>query len=183
MNEKTLFILADQTFLEVISHIKANQWSMTLPDWFQRGKSQNNVTLKEIIHYHAYDEAWIPDMLAGETMEEVGKDAYRDDLLGDDIVYDFSILTDKAISAVKSLNDYDRTVHCSFGDFKAREFLWQANSFRGFRSYDIAKLIGMQLDWPAELVQGLWNELSPLLKNGAHSVFSRKLYRFQMMRR
>ena len=41
-------------------------------------------TLREIIGYHAYDDAWVPDMLAGRTMDEVGQDAFKGDLLGDD---------------------------------------------------------------------------------------------------
>ena len=41
-------------------------------------------TLREIIGYHAYDDAWVPDMLAGRTMAEVGADAFKGDLLGDD---------------------------------------------------------------------------------------------------
>ena len=34
-------------------------------------------------------------------------------------------------------------MHCSFGDFSARAYLWQINSFRGLRAHDIARVIGV----------------------------------------
>jgi hypothetical protein len=52
-------------------------------------------------------------------------------------------------------------VHCSFGDFSAREYLWQINSFRGLRTHDLAKVIGVDAALPDDLVQGLWEEISP----------------------
>ena len=52
-------------------------------------------------------------------------------------------------------------MHCSFGDFTAREYLWQVNSFRGLRAHDIAVVNGADPNLPPDLVQGLWDELSP----------------------
>ncbi|MDE2314210.1 MAG: acyl-CoA dehydrogenase family protein, partial [Elusimicrobia bacterium] len=45
--------------------------------------------LREVINYHAYDDAWVPDMLAGSTMEAAGADKFDGDLLGDDPVGNF----------------------------------------------------------------------------------------------
>lgn len=58
-------------------------------------------------------------------------------------------------------NDPDRTVHCSFGDFTAREYFWQINGFRGLRTHDIARVLGVDATLPDELVQSLWDEISP----------------------
>jgi hypothetical protein len=52
-------------------------------------------------------------------------------------------------------------VHCSFGDYTAREYLWQVNSFRGLRAHDVAVVIGVPSDLPEKLVEGLWDEISP----------------------
>ncbi len=52
-------------------------------------------------------------------------------------------------------------VHLSFGDFPAREYFWQINSFRGLRAVDIARVIGADTTLPDELVQGLWEEIAP----------------------
>jgi hypothetical protein len=53
-------------------------------------------------------------------------------------------------------------LHCSFGDFAAREYFWQTNGFRGMRAWDIARAIGVDPSLPDDLVQGLWDELSPV---------------------
>ena len=47
-------------------------------------------------------------------------------------------------------------------DFTAQQYLWQANSFRGLRAHDIAAVIGVDAALPDQLVQGLWDELSPV---------------------
>jgi hypothetical protein len=40
------------------------------------------MTLRRIINYHAYDDAWVPEVLAGKTIAEVGM-KWDGDLLGD----------------------------------------------------------------------------------------------------
>ena len=47
------------------------------------GMTRQPATLRETINYHAYDTAWVPDTLAGKTIEEVGS-TYDGDLLGDE---------------------------------------------------------------------------------------------------
>jgi uncharacterized protein (TIGR03086 family) len=124
-------------------------------------RSDHTPTLREIINYHAYDDAWVPDTLAGRTMDEAGRDKFDGDLLGDDPQGNFAAIVEKACAAAAELEDLDRVVHLSFGDFSAREYFWQINSFRGLRAYEIAKVIGVDPALPDALVQGLWDEISP----------------------
>jgi hypothetical protein len=133
---------------------------MEMPETFAR-RGGGKVTLREIINYHAYDDAWVPDMLAGKTMDEAGKTKFDGDLLGENPPAGFGEIVDAACAAARALDDLDRIVHCSFGDFTAREYLWQINSFRGLRAHDIARVIGANTRLPNDLVQGLWDELSP----------------------
>jgi uncharacterized protein (TIGR03086 family) len=162
MTEQEVFILADQTLLGVVDQIKDDQWNMELPDWFKATAGKTGASLRDIINYHAYDDIWVPDMLTGKTMETVGKDKWKDeDLLGDDPKASFAAIVDKALAAVKNFSDLDMLVHCSFGDFPARAYFWQINLFRGMRARDIAKLIGADETLPADLVQGIWDEVSP----------------------
>lgn len=162
MTEQEVFVLADRTLQGVVEQIRDEQWDMVMPpDFATSGAPDRTITLREVINYHAYDDAWVPDMLAGRTMAEVGQEAFKGDLLGDDPKGGFAAIVDKACAAAQSLTDPGRTVHCSFGDFPAREYLWQVNSFRGLRAHDIAKVIGADTRLPAALVQGLWEELEP----------------------
>jgi len=160
VSEQDVFILAERALKNVIDRIRDDQWAMEMPPAFAR-RDQSAVTLREIVNYHAYDDAWVPDMLAGKTMEDAGKTKFDGDLLGDDPKGSFAAIVEKACAAARRLDDLDRTVHCSFGDFPAREYFWQINSFRGLRAHDIARVIGGDSTLPRELLQGLWEELSP----------------------
>jgi uncharacterized protein (TIGR03086 family) len=162
MNETDVFVLADHALDHVVSRIADDQWEMEMPASFARRGDSAPPSLRTLIGYHAYDDAWVPDMLAGHTMDEAGKDKFGGDLLGDDPKAAFSSIVETACAAAARLDDFDRTVHCSFGDFTAREYLWQTNTFRGMRAWDIANVIGVDPELPDDLVQGLWDELSPV---------------------
>jgi uncharacterized protein (TIGR03086 family) len=160
LTESQVFVLADRALEAVVAQIRDDQWELALPESFQTRQSKRP-TLREIVNYHAYDDAWIPDMLAGRTMAEAGADNFKGDVLGDDPKAAFSAIVDKAVAAAEALDDPDRTVHCSFGDYTAQQYLWQANYFRGIRTHDLAVVIGVDHVMSPELVQGLWDELRP----------------------
>ncbi|HKR51095.1 MAG TPA: hypothetical protein VJT72_16210 [Pseudonocardiaceae bacterium] len=161
MREADVFVLADRVLNGVVQQVKDDQWTMTMPADFAMREADHPPTLREIVNYHAYDDAWVPDMLAGRTMDEAGRDKFDGDLLGSDPKASFSAIVDTACAAAVQLDDPDRIVHCSFGDFSAREYFWQINGFRGLRAHDLALVIGVEPRLPDELVQGLWDEISP----------------------
>jgi uncharacterized protein (TIGR03086 family) len=160
MDEQAIFILADRALEHVVSQIKDDQWDMKLPEWFETGRDQDDLTLRKIINYHAYDEAWVPDVLDGKMIDEVGE-KFDGDLLGSDPRASYAKLVESAIQAVEAIEDPEEDVHLSYGDFPTSEYLKHVTSFRGFRSYDIARLIGVDTTLPPKLVQGMWDELSP----------------------
>ena len=162
MNEPAVFIKAEHALQSVVDQIRDDQWAMEMPPEFAT-RATKPLTLREVINYHAYDDAWVPDMLAGRTMGEVGADAFKGDLLGDDPKSTFAAIVARACAAAEMLDDEALacTVHCSFGDFSAREYLWQITSFRGLRAHDLAEVIGVDSTLPADLVQGLWEQLLP----------------------
>ena len=161
MNEAEVFVLADRALNRVVAQIRDDQWDMEVPPNFARRQTDRTPTLREIINYHAYDDAWVPDMLAGRTMDEVGRDMYKGDLLGDDPRGSFAAIVEKACAAAQELTDLERTVHASFGDFPAREYFCQVNMFRGLRARDIARVIGYDVELSPELVRGIWDEIRP----------------------
>lgn len=161
MREQDVFVLADRALNHVVGQIRDDQWDMAMPPEFVMRQQDRVVTLREIINYHAYDDAWVPDMLAGRTMAEAGADKFDGDLLGDDPKARFAAIVAEACSAAEALDDPDRTVHCSFGDFTAREYLWQINSFRALRAHDIAQVVGVDSRLPDDLVRGVWEEVEP----------------------
>ncbi len=161
MTETEVFVLADRALADVVARIRPDQWDMPMPPEFQRRGSDHVPTLREVVNYHAYDDAWVPDMLAGWTMEEVGTDAYSGDLLGDDPVASFQALVERACTAARAVTDLAQTVHCSFGNYTTQEYFWQITIFRGLRAHDIACAIGVEPTLPDALIEGLWQEISP----------------------
>ena len=78
MNEAEVFVLADRALAGVVARIRPDQWDMAMPpDFARRSADGPPPTLRSIVNYHAYDDAWVPDMLAGRTMEEAGADEVR----------------------------------------------------------------------------------------------------------
>src|SRR5450759_583892 len=161
LTEPEVFVLADHALNAVVAQIQDDQWAMEMPPSFATRQTDHRPTLREIINYHAYDDAWVPDMLAGKTMAEAGLDNFQGDLLGEKPKLRFAEIVEKACAAVMELDDLGRVVHCSFGDFPARGYLWQTNMFRGLRAHDIAKVIGIDFEVPDALVKGIWEEISP----------------------
>ena len=158
MTEQDVFILADQALKVVIDQIRDDQWDQTVPDGMTPRLPGS--TLRTVVNYHAYDDAWVPDVLAGKTKEEVG-DKHDGDLLGDHPKLNFASIVETAVLAVRGFTEPDRIVHLSYGDFPAREYLKHITSFRGLRAYDLAKFIGADTTLPDDLVQGLWDEITP----------------------
>src|SRR5947209_12146608 len=117
MSEEHVFILSEQALADVIDQIRDDQWEQRRPEWFQTG-GQRDLTLREIVNYHAYDSAWVPDVLAGKTIAEVG-DKYDGDLLGTDPKGSYRRYSERAIAAVQQLDTLDTVVHLSYGDFPA----------------------------------------------------------------
>jgi uncharacterized protein (TIGR03086 family) len=161
MEEPEVFVLADRALAAVVARIGDDQWEMVLPASFATRSSPEPPALRTLINYHAYDDAWVPDMLAGRTMEEAGSTRFDADLLGDDPVASFEAIVDTACAAADAVRDLGAMAHLSFGDYTVREYFWQITSFRALRAHDIALAIGVEADLPAALVQGVWDEVSP----------------------
>jgi uncharacterized protein (TIGR03086 family) len=158
VTEQDVFILADETLKRVVDQIRDDQWDVVVPA--EMTPRLPGSTLRTVVNYHAYDDAWVPDVLAGRTIEEVG-DTWKGDLLGDHPKLNFASIVETAVLAVRRFGDLERAVHLTYGDYPAREYLKHITSFRGLRSYDIARFIGADTRLPDDLVQGLWDEIAP----------------------
>ena len=159
MTIQELFIRCNEELQIVVDQIGRDQWDLQMPD----GTSTRPTTLREAVNYHAYDDAWVPDVLAGKTIAEVGTE-YDVILTSQATKLEYAAQNARAMEAVRAFTDLDRIVHLSYGDFPAREYLLHISSFRGFRIYDIAKLIGVDTRMADDLVQGLWEHLTPVIE-------------------
>ena len=118
MSIQELFIMSNQALRKVVAQITDDQFDTPMPP----GLSRKPGTLADAVRYHTYDDAWVPDVLAGKTKEEVG-DTYESLLSTDkkDILANYATYAQRAIEAVQGFTELDRTTHLSYGDFPAKE--------------------------------------------------------------
>ncbi|TFC13234.1 hypothetical protein E3O19_12220 [Cryobacterium algoritolerans] len=157
MKQRELFLQSDAALRSVIDRITPAQLALPAPGDWSRTK---NPSLRDILADHARDEAWLPAVLAGRTIAEVGDD-YAGDLLGDDPIGAYDRLGDLATTAVSADLDPEKTVHLSYGDFPLADYLQHMSIYRAFQAWSIAKLIGLDYTMPAPLVENLWEQIGP----------------------
>jgi hypothetical protein len=157
-----LYIASNQAEQTVVAQIASDQWQLMMPQKITR----EPMTLETVVRYHTWDDAWIPDLVAGKTLEEIGD--VHDHFLNlptQELLANFRRNNDRAITVVRELSDLDRTVHLSYGDFPLREYLQHNVSVRAFWSYDMARLIGADTTMPADYVEGLLREFRPVVES------------------
>jgi hypothetical protein len=157
MNEKELFLQSDAALRSVIDRISPEQLDLLAPAAWSR---KEDPVVRDILASHVYDEAWVPDVLAGRTIEEVG-DTYAGDLLGDDPIAAYDRVNEAATAAAEATTDLDAVAHLTYGDFTVREYFVHIAIYRAFQAWSIAKHLGMTYSLPPELVEGLWMHVGP----------------------
>jgi hypothetical protein len=159
--EAEVFLLADQAVVQVFGQIRQEQWDSQLPPVFDMPGADQPSPLRAVVNHFAYDEAWVPDMLAGRTMDEVGRDRFDGDLLGSDPHGNVARIAAAARDAARHVTDRDATVHCSYGDVPAWDYFWQLNIARSLTAHDVAALIGVACPLSEELSRGMWEGTAP----------------------
>jgi uncharacterized protein (TIGR03086 family) len=127
-------------------HAAADRWDepTPLPGW----------TVRDLVHHLVYEERWAPSILSGATIAEVG-DRFEGDLLGDDPVSAFDEAAAEALAAVEEDGALERTVHLSFGDFPAREYLMQLASDHLVHAVDLARALGVDETLEPEVTEAV----------------------------
>lgn len=98
MNEKDVFFLAEEALKNVVDQIRDDQWDSRVPD--DLSPRQPGATLRQIVNYHAHDDAWVPDVLDGKTVADVG-DKHDCDLLGDHPKLNFAAIVKTAVMTAR----------------------------------------------------------------------------------
>jgi hypothetical protein len=154
--EAEVFVLADQAAVRVYGQIRGDQWDSKLPPLFEMPGADQPVPLRQAINHYAYDNSWVPDMLAGRTMDEVGRDRFDGDLLGSDPRGNVDRISAAACDAAREVTDREAVVHCSYGDVPTWDYFWQLNIARTIGAHDVAQLIGAGDPLYEELARRMW---------------------------
>lgn len=162
IREAELFVMAETMLLEVLGRVRQEHRNIMVPPMFDLPGADQPAPVRELIANYARDDVWVPAMLAGSTMAEVGPDKYDGDLLGSDAQGALTRIVDAACTAARATTDPNATVHCSFGDVTTSDYLWQLNIARCFLAHDVAMALGSRAcPLPEDLAKGMYEGTEP----------------------
>lgn len=126
-----------------VAAVRSDQWHNPTPcaEW----------DVRTLVNHLVYENRWVPELLAGRTVAEVG-DAFDGDLLGDDPVKAFDDSAAAAAAAASGEEVLTRTTHLSFGDVPGAEYLGQLFADALIHRWDLARGIGADDRLEPELV-------------------------------
>lgn len=164
IHDAEVFLLADEAAVRVFTQIRDDQWDVVLPPIFDMAGADQPAALRQVANHYAYDNSWVPDQLAGRSMDEVGKDRFDGDLLGDDPAGAVTRIAAAAADAARQVTDRDATVHCSYGDVPTWDYFWQLNVARSVTAHDVAVLLGLDSPLSEELSKAMWEGTEPAVE-------------------
>jgi uncharacterized protein (TIGR03086 family) len=126
-----------------VQQIGDHQWQAATPD--------DDWCVRDLVNHLVGEDLWVPPLLAGSTIAEVG-DRFDGDVLGSDPKAAWTAASAEAVHAVGADGAMDRIVHLSFGDFPGGEYTLQLFADHLIHAWDLARAIGADEHLDEELV-------------------------------
>ena len=151
MNAADFFFRAAQEFDRRMHAVTADGWHAPTPctEW----------DVHDLVNHVVNETRWIPPLLAGKTIEDVG-DSLDGDLLGSDPYASWDDARKEAVAASQSA-DPSQLVHVSFGDIRAEDYLGQVAFDHVIHSWDLARATGSEDQIDPELVPVAYDFITP----------------------
>lgn len=133
--------------------ITETQWANPTPD--------TEWTVRDLVSHLVVEQLWVPSLLAGATIEEVG-DRFDGDVLGADPIAAWAAASLAAREAWLEPGATRRTVHLSFGDLPSAEYGWQMTMDLTVHAWDLARGIGGDEVLVSELCAAVLERARPM---------------------
>ncbi|MFD0277917.1 TIGR03086 family metal-binding protein [Kitasatospora sp. NPDC127111] len=131
-------------FGERVRLVKPAQWDAPTPcaDW----------SVRDLVNHLTAEQLWVPELLKGSTVSEVGS-RFDGDVLGSDPAAAWTVAAEAARTAFEVPGATELTVHLSFGDVSGQYYLDQLTADAVVHTWDLAEGIGRRARLPAGLVE------------------------------
>ena len=158
MDTTTLFTVSDAALRSVVDRLSAEDLDRPVPPEWSR--VAEHPVVHDILFAHAYDEAWVPDLLDGKAMQD--GDPWREaDLLGDDPVAAYDAINDTATAAVAGGVEPGTVFRFQYGDYSAEDGFAHLATYRALQAWDLAHHLGLPFHLSAQLIEGLNEHVVP----------------------
>jgi uncharacterized protein (TIGR03086 family) len=145
---------AFDAFGEKVKAVRDDQWHDPTPctEW----------DVSMLVNHLVSESRWMPPLLAGKTIADVG-DALDGDLLGKDPKEAWSDAARQAADAVQWPGAMELTVHVSFGDIPGEEYMTQVFTDLVIHGWDLARGIGADERMDPELLEVTYEVMAPVI--------------------
>lgn len=139
-------------FDRAVHKVGISDWDNPTPctDW----------NVKQLVNHIVAEQLWVPELLAGKPVAEVG-DKFEGDILNDDPIGTWTIASQAARAAWLEPGTLDREVHLSFGDTDGREYCWQMTVDLAVHGWDLATALGGEAGMGDELATAVLGYVEP----------------------
>ncbi|MER6299592.1 TIGR03086 family metal-binding protein [Kitasatospora sp. NPDC001539] len=138
-------------FGERVRLVGPDRWASPTPcsDW----------SVRDLVNHLTAEQLWVPELLTGATIAEVG-DRFDGDVLGADPVAAWSAAAGAARQAWEVPGAAGLTVHLSFGDVSGQYYLDQLTTDLVVHAWDLTEGIGARTRLPPDLVDFALEKIS-----------------------
>lgn len=135
-----------------IAGIGADQWSQqsTCDAW----------SVRELANHIVSGNLWVPELVDGKTIDEVG-DRLDGDQLGDDPTAAYEASAAKAVAAFFEPDAMERPVAVSYGPVPGEVYCGHRFIDVLIHGWDVAKSTDQDTSLPADLVEACWQVVEP----------------------
>jgi uncharacterized protein (TIGR03086 family) len=148
-----LFERSVNHFGEVVRSVGPGQWSDATPctDW----------DVRALVNHVTVEQLWLPPLLAGKTVADVG-DRFDGDQLGRDPVATWDSAAKASIASLCSPGTLDGTVQLSRGATPTLQYALEMTLDALVHSWDLARAIGADETLDPETVQLAYGGIQPM---------------------
>ncbi len=148
-----LYQRAAGTFGARVRAVREDQWDHPTPcsEW----------DVRALVNHLVSEQLWVPPLLEGLTVEQVGG-RYDGDVLGDDPKRAWQAASSAAVAAFDPPDALERNVHLSFGDVPGEEYCFELTSDLLIHGWDLARAIGADETLDPETTELSLRRLEPI---------------------